>query len=381
MDDWILIGFLGCFFMGDALMYMVSNYQVWPKRFAAAQRDVESTTRKAIEKEIAKSAQPTLASLSITLKEIMEFTEEAVLELIVRFQSITDEAVAEAMSTAERFQEGLTSEGETSNEVDMIEETNHMLGEFSEKVGESINLGMQVAMVVEEVETSTKAIPPLLEEIEFISDQTRLLALNAAIEAARAGEHGRGFAVVADEVTKLATRSQAAATNIRNVVVAVNASTNKAMESLEGFSNFNLEGVLAAKDRVADMAQLTKEKNARLQEGVIQATEGAKHHANNVTDIVMSMQFQDITRQRLEKAITTIQQIQTQLAEASQPPGTSTLESSGGEPGVDQPGTEWAVRCFHGIGGGNPIGINGQRDLVLTDRLGKSGTRMEEDPS
>ena len=301
---------------GMGIMYFVLARRVWPQRLQQM-REASEAEHQRHTNELVVRVQPTLQELSVLLQDVMQFTEDAVLELIIRFQAITDEAVAEAKATAERFEEGISEGEESSQDVNMVEETNNMLSEFSEKVEESTNLGMQVAMVVEEVENSTRSIPPLLEEIEFIADQTRLLALNAAIEAARAGEHGRGFAVVAEEVTKLATRSQAAATNIKNVVVDVNASTSKAMASLEGFTSINLDRVLSAKERVTEMANLTKEKNARLKEGVVQATEGAKNHANNVTDIVMSMQFQDITRQRLEKAIQTIHELQEKVGNST----------------------------------------------------------------
>ncbi len=337
MDIWIIFFVFTAFGLGSTTTFLWMQYQVWPKRCAEVAGRTERSTRQAIQGEILSGTTPTLDSLAGDLKEIMEFTEQAVLELIVQFQQITDQAVAEAKTTADRFQEGITSDENNVHEACMIDETNHMLTEFSEKVKETSNLGMQVAMVVEEVESSTGSIPPLLEEIEFIADQTRLLALNAAIEAARAGEHGRGFAVVAEEVTKLATRSQAASTNIREVVGTVNASTNKALVSLEGFSTLNLEGVMAAKDRIADMARLTKDKNARLQEGVIQATEGATRHANNVTDIVMSMQFQDITRQRLEKALAMIQRLHVQLRgteEASSPVTSDIPRLESGDVGV-----------------------------------------------
>ena len=257
---------------------------------------------------------PTLDSLATLLQETASFTEDAVLDLIVRFQSLTDQAIAEAKTTAERFQQVIPQEGETLNQGNLVEETNNMLADFTQNVIESSQVGMQVATVVEDVERSTKSIPPLLEEIEFIADQTRLLALNAAIEAARAGEHGRGFAVVAEEVTKLATRSQSAATNIRDVVVQVDASINQALESMAQFSSIDLQGVLETKDRIAGIAQVLKDKSMRLQEGVIHATDGAQQHANNVTDIVMSMQFQDITKQKLEKACVMIQQLQEELA-------------------------------------------------------------------
>ena len=298
---------------GMALMYVVLTQRVWPHRLQYTREVIKAEWQRQQVVPQVEYLRSSLANLSLILHDVMKFTEDAVLELIVQFQHITDSAIAEAKGTAERFREGIAEEEDFAGGKSMIEETNDMLNEFSEKVSESTTLAMQVAMVVEEVETSARAIPPLLEEIEFIADQTRLLALNAAIEAARAGEHGRGFAVVAEEVTKLAARSQVAATNIREVVVNVNNSTGHAIERLGGFTTINLERILAAKDRVAVMAQMTKEQNARLQDGVVQATEGAQRHANNVTDIVMSMQFQDITRQRLEKALHTLQQLQEEL--------------------------------------------------------------------
>jgi len=158
-------------------------------------------------------------------------------------------------------------------------------------------------MVVEEVEGSTHRIRPLLEEIEFIADQTRLLALNAAIEAARAKEHGRGFAVVAEEVAKLANRSRVAASNIQSVVSEVNTSTEKAITSLQGFASIDLSGALQTRDRIGAITKVLEGKRTKLEAGVLHATSSAQKHANQVTDIVMSMQFQNISRQRLEKAI------------------------------------------------------------------------------
>ena len=311
---WInLIGWVVVFLGGMGVMYLVLTQKIWPSRLQLIQEAAEIEGRTRAERKCSNGIQPIVTELTSTLQDVMQFTEDAVLELILRFQSITDAAIEEAQKTAKTFRDQM-GDGDTNVSVaSMLQEAEGMLNEFEAHVRTSSQLGMQVAMVVEDVEASTSAIPPLLEEIEFIADQTRLLALNAAIEAARAGEHGRGFAVVAEEVTRLASRSQVAAINIKDVVEKVNVSTSRAMDSLAGFCSMDLMCVLEAKEKIGGIARLIEEKNCRLQEGVIHATDGAQQHANNVTEIVMSMQFQDITRQRLEKAIETILQLPTTL--------------------------------------------------------------------
>ena len=263
------------------------------------------------------SINPALDAAMTHIQDVVNLVEEAVLELIVRFQGITDSAIEDSRATAEKLSEDSLEAQEESGGESLLEETYQIVSEFSESVLNSSRLGMDVATVVEEVEESTKRISPLLEEIEFIADQTRLLALNAAIEAARAKEHGRGFAVVAEEVAKLANRSGVAASNIQAVVSAVNASTEKGFVSLQGISSIDWSGASKAKDRIETLTSVMTEKNKTLQDGVQVAIAHAQKHANEVTEIVMSMQFQDISRQRLEGVVKQLSELREQLASST----------------------------------------------------------------
>lgn len=78
----------------------------------------------------------------------------------------------------------------------------------------------QVVYTMAGITESARRIAEINAVIDGIAFQTSILALNAAVEAARAGEHGRGFAVVASEVRALASRSAAAAREIKSLVAA-----------------------------------------------------------------------------------------------------------------------------------------------------------------
>ncbi|AZT83917.1 methyl-accepting chemotaxis protein [Marinobacter sp. NP-4(2019)] len=110
-----------------------------------------------------------------------------------------------------------------------------------QKLAREIN---SAAEVIDTLGKDVSNITSVLEVIQGIAEQTNLLALNAAIEAARAGDAGRGFAVVADEVRNLASRTQDSTEEINNMIERLQKGANNAVDVMKAstaVSNVSME--------------------------------------------------------------------------------------------------------------------------------------------
>ena len=127
----------------------------------------------------------------------------------------------------------------------------------------------QAVSAMSEINTSSKKIAAIIGVIDEIAFQTNLLALNAAVEAARAGEQGRGFAVVASEVRNLASRSAAAAKEIKSLIqesVSKVDDGSKLVDASGAVLREIVAGVKKVTDVVAEIAASSKEQAAGIEQ-------------------------------------------------------------------------------------------------------------------
>lgn len=258
----------------------------------------EQSERTALWEQLGHSMMPLLLVMNAQMKSVIQQTEEAATDLGQRFGLIATRATAQGNEFMTLFGGG----GELNLDT-VLKTTDTMLEGFVSDVMKSSEMALNIATIMDEVERSTKAITGMIGEIQFIADQTRLLALNAAIEAARAGEHGRGFAVVADEVTKLANRSGQAASSINTMVKDVRRSTSHAMSTVESLASVDMSKTLSIKHRLDQMTRSLAERNKTLHSAIMNSKSHADELAKDVGKIIMALQFQDITRQKLEHVI------------------------------------------------------------------------------
>lgn len=204
--------------------------------------------------------QARLANIVRGIRSSTEVLSKESADLSVSANEISQAAANQAESsaaTAAAIEELTVSINEVSEIARVTEGNSHstakLAGEGGDVVRQSADEIQNIAAAVEEstnrIQTlvgRSQEIGTITQVIREIAEQTNLLALNAAIEAARAGETGRGFAVVADEVRKLAERTGQATSEISQMVAAIQADTQHAVESMASTTPRVAQGRLLA---------------------------------------------------------------------------------------------------------------------------------------
>ena len=170
--------------------------------------------------------------------------------------------------TAANLEEAASSMEMLTSTVQQSAQASRQASDFASSAAEVAARGgavvSQVVSTMDQITTSSRKIADITGVIDSIAFQTNILALNAAVEAAHAGDQGRGFAVVAAEVRSLATRSAAAA---REIKALINESVDQVKEgtSLAGVAGTTMQRIVGsiqnAERMMGEITSATQDQN------------------------------------------------------------------------------------------------------------------------
>ncbi len=239
---------------------------------------------------------------------VTDITEEAACDIVDRFHRL-DALVREMtnrIQTAMKEIELLSVQVRESREqdLDVLKNMQEYLTSRQQEMEEEWRRVEQVLAEAEHLRTFTAMV-------KDIADQTNLLALNAAIEAARVGQAGKGFAVVATEIRSLSQKSADAAWRIEKgiseMVESVRAKFARQLDATARKRQLRMLGEVGS--ALSTVGVASAEVPAVIRE-VLDATRRTNGEvAQVIMDGLANIQFQDITRQRLEHVIDALEKM------------------------------------------------------------------------
>ena len=242
-------------------------------------------------------------------------TEEAIMDLTSRFSKIYEELASTIEASQEAAGELSSTHGGNQGILAVFNENEQQLTTVISSLRESMESKSEMQGRIQRLSEYMDEMSSMANEVSKIAEQTNLLALNAAIEAARAGESGRGFAVVADEVRTLSQTSGDAAAKISSRVSETCHAIAETIDITEKSVKYDDENMKQSEQTIHMVLQRLQDAFSGLANSSDILQNSSTAMQQEVSEVLVALQFQDRTSQILAQLIENQDQLHTHVTD------------------------------------------------------------------
>jgi len=246
------------------------------------------------------------------IETVRSQTQTAITDLATRFSDLALD-LEKAIAAARRSTEEVDSGDNVGGIVDLFNQSETELASVISALNEAQQSKQDMVREISALSVHMEKLVIMGDGVGKIAQQTNLLSLNATIEAARAGEAGRGFAVVADEVRKLSTESADTSKKITELVLNITNSMTTVVDLTDKTAQQDQESVRTSEQTIHDVMGRFQKLTASLMDATAELADAGTGIQNEISDLLVSLQFQDRVSQILSQVIQHINALREQL--------------------------------------------------------------------
>lgn len=260
----------------------------------------------------------TISVLERQISEVNQDIESSVVGISQGFQGMARQAQA-AISTA-----GATAGDRPANKIEEMQEVVMKLVHYMGESCESLNGASQRLI---DVEKRLDVVESVLYNIEKIASQSRLVALNGEIEARRLGEAGKAFAVVAAETKLLSQHATETSRSIQELLSELTSVVTSTSSDLSARSESDAKRLSQSKQEAESLLSFIHSDHNRMTESLAETEKISRELQGNISNAVMSLQFQDRVSQRIHHVVDSLKVLRTRAEDSADPAWQDEAES------------------------------------------------------
>lgn len=242
------------------------------------------------------------------LQAVIDQSDEAASGITGAFIGINSLAKKQLNDVKDLF--GNLSQSSTNNVLFQMQDT---LKEIKQNFSVLTSFFSKTLSMINDVVDQLGKVDDFASNIDKIGKITNILALNASIQAAHSGDAGLGFKVIASEINELSKNSTKSIHEITGITTNLTTKINEIKEELESVSKQSNTIELHTNDLFQMTTDKINDTLHEIAEKINALATDAEHLTKEVSKIVVSIQFQDITRQRIEHVITPLSSMQNDI--------------------------------------------------------------------